>query len=96
VRRGRVYRAFDVLEELRLIRRSGSVTSDEGGPQRTIVEVTAGGRERVAGWLTTPIDHVRDARSELLLKLLFLDRHDLDTDALLDAQHERFRTRERE
>ena len=39
---------------------------------------------------------MRDARSELMLKLLFLDRRGADPDALLDAQRERFLEHERE
>ena len=32
---------------------------------RTVVEVTAQGRRKVADWLAEPVAHVRDARSEL-------------------------------
>ena len=45
---------------------------------------------RLEAWLTTPVEHVRDARSELMLKLLFLDRAGRDPRTLLVAQGERF------
>jgi hypothetical protein len=54
------------------------------------VEVTAAGARRVAAWLDEPVARVRDARSELMLKLLFLDRRGVDPGRLLDAQRERF------
>ena len=41
-------------------------------------------------WLKTPVEHVRDARSLLMLKLLFLDRRDADPAPLLGAQRDRF------
>ena len=61
-----------------------------------MIEVTAEGREKVRDWLVDPVEHVRDARSELMLKLLFLDRRGLAPDALLGAQRERFREQERQ
>ena len=44
----------------------------------------------MTGWLTEPVEHVRDARSLLMLKLLFLARGDADQTPLLTAQRERF------
>ena len=95
MRRPLVYRTLDVLSDRELIRTAGTEAST-AGPQRTVVEVTPGGGRRVAEWLVEPVEHVRDARSELLLKLLFLDRRELAPDALLDAQRDRFREQERE
>jgi hypothetical protein len=37
-------------------------------------------------WLAEPVAHVRDARSELLVKLLLLDRAGRDPRGLLEAQ----------
>ena len=39
-----------------------------------------------ARWLQTPVEHVRDIRSHLLLKLALLDRAGDDPAVLLDAQ----------
>jgi hypothetical protein len=36
------------------------------------------------------VEHVRDARADLMLKLLFLDRSGIDPAPLLVAQRERF------
>ena len=89
MRRPLVYRTLDVLAGLELIREAGTEASD-AGPRRTRLEVTALGRERLDRWLSTTVEHVRDARSELMLKLLFLDRAGTDPAPLLAAQRERF------
>jgi PadR family transcriptional regulator AphA len=89
MRRPLVYRTLDVLVALELIREAGTEASD-AGPRRTRLEITAAGRERLARWLTSPVEHVREARSELMLKLLFLDRAGADPGPLLAAQRERF------
>ena len=73
MRRPLVYRTLDVLVGLELIREAGTEPSTTG-PRRTLLEVTPAGRERLERWLSTPVEHVRDARSDLMLKLLFLDR----------------------
>src|SRR5262249_44873611 len=39
------------------------------GPQRTIYAATPAGHEAAAAWLDTPVEHVRDVRSHLLIKL---------------------------
>ncbi len=56
------------------------------GPTRTLLSVTPRGRRRFQAWLAEPVDHVRDVRSLLLLKLLFLDRAGLSPNGLIDAQ----------
>ncbi len=56
------------------------------GPQRTIHTVTPQGREAVRCWLDTPVEHVRDVRSQLLLKLALLDRAGRDPTDLLRRQ----------
>jgi DNA-binding PadR family transcriptional regulator len=95
IRRPLVYRTLDVLQDRELTQTAGTEAST-AGPQRTVIEVTADGREKVQAWLQEPVAHVRDARTGLMLKLLFLDRRGLAPDALLDAQRERFREQERE
>ena len=77
MRRPLVYRTFDVLESRELTETAGTQPS-EAGPPRTLVRTTAEGAQRVAAWLREPVEHVRDARSALMLKLLFLDRRDED------------------
>jgi len=89
--RPRVYYAIDALTRQGLAR-PGRVESSRIGPDRTIVRATPAGCRAVAGWLETPVERIRDARSLLLLKLLFLDRANADPRPLLRAQHERFRS----
>ena len=93
MRRPLVYRALETLEQRGLIRPAGTVPS-QTGPQRTILEVTPAGRLAVTTWLKQPVSHVRDARSLLMLKLLFLSRRDADLTPLLTAQRAQFSAHE--
>jgi DNA-binding PadR family transcriptional regulator len=90
VRRPLVYRATEQLTERGLARSDKTVPSPKG-PRRTVLKITPAGRRAVARWLTEPVEHVRDARSLLMLKLLFLARGDIDPLPLLHAQRDRFR-----
>jgi DNA-binding PadR family transcriptional regulator len=89
MRRPLVYRALETLEQRALIRPAGTVPS-RSGPQRTILEVTPSGARAVTEWLNEPVSHVRDARSLLMLKLLFINRRQGDVTPLLHAQREQF------
>jgi PadR family transcriptional regulator AphA len=82
-----VYRALDRLVEEGLVEK-GEVEASAHGPSKTSVRATAGGRKLLRAWLNEPVDHVRDVRSLLMLKLLFLERSDLDPAPLLDAQRD--------
>jgi DNA-binding PadR family transcriptional regulator len=84
-----VYYAIESLTRQRLAQAAGTVAS-RSGPDRTVLRITPSGRRAVADWLSTPVEHIRDARSLLLLKLLFLDRGGADPRPLLNAQRERF------
>jgi DNA-binding PadR family transcriptional regulator len=79
-----VYRAIGRLEE------AGLVTTDSveaaGGPPRTLYAITDLGRSRLAGWLDAPVPHIRDLRSEFLLKLAIHHRHGSDPAELVAAQ----------
>jgi DNA-binding PadR family transcriptional regulator len=79
-----VYRAIGRLVEAGLI----TPESVEAGlgPQRTIYTVTAQGRQEAERWLGTPVEHVRDIRSQLLVKLALLYRADRDPAELLRRQ----------
>lgn len=82
-----VYRAITLLTEAGLVRPAGA--AEGRGPNRTILEVTPAGGEAAAEWLLEPVAHVRDLRSELLVKLLLLDRRGLDPAPLVRRQRER-------
>ena len=87
--RSRVYHAIDALTARRFAGQVAIVAS-RSGPHRTVLEITSPGRRALADWLAAPVEHVRDARSLLLLKLLFLDRSKLDPGPLLRAQRLQF------
>lgn len=81
-----IYRALDRLTKAELIAPSG-VESDRG-PSRTVFALTDSGRDAVEEWLHRPVEHVREMRSTLLMKLALLDRRDLDRAPLLRRQRE--------
>jgi DNA-binding PadR family transcriptional regulator len=85
MRRQDVYQALKKLSKLELITERTTEPGDRG-PKRTIVAITRAGERLLRGWLSEPVDHVRDVRSLLLLKLLLLDRSGQDPILLLDAQ----------
>jgi len=86
VSRQLVYRTLGVLEENELVH---AVATEAGpGPERTIMNVTSVGRQAVSRWLTEPVAHIRDARSMLMLKLVFLERSGRDVRPLLERQRE--------
>jgi DNA-binding PadR family transcriptional regulator len=80
-----VYRALQRLELLGLIRTVGEQRTGLG-PVRSLCEVTPAGRQAALAWLSTPVGHARDVRSELMLKLALLDRTGADSRDLLRAQ----------
>jgi DNA-binding PadR family transcriptional regulator len=85
VKRALVYRGIEVLSAWSLVEAVGTADGLRG-PNRTIMRVTEAGRRTVAEWLAEPVVHVRDARSLLLLKLLFQTRSKLDFRPLLREQ----------
>ena len=82
------YRAIDQLVERRLVSRRG--TAQGRGRQRSVLRATAAGRRAVAAWLDRPVEHLRDVRTELLLKLALRARAGLDNRGLLEAQQAAF------
>jgi PadR family transcriptional regulator AphA len=79
------YRAIEQLGELGWIRPVGEEPGD-AGPNRTILAATRSGRSRFRTWLRTPVTHLRDLRSELLLKIVFAERYGVDITEMLDRQ----------
>lgn len=80
-----VYRALTSLMAKGLAAPSGSERSDVG-PQRQLVTITPDGRALLGEWLVAPVRHVRDVRSQLMLKLALAERLGLDVTPLLEAQ----------
>ena len=80
-----VYRALQRLEVLGLIRTVGEQRTSQG-PVRSLYQATPAGAAAAAAWLGTPVQHPRDVRSELMVKLALLDRSGTDSRDLLQAQ----------
>lgn len=79
-----VYRAIGRLVDVGLI--TAEAVETGGGPPRTLYASTGAGREHVDAWLDAPVPHVRDLRSEFLLKLAVLHRRGADPGPLVSAQ----------
>ncbi len=84
-----VYRAVNNLREKRMIATIGEERSD-AGPPKTMLKLTDLGRSELDAWLQTPVAHMRDVRSELLLKLALLARIHQSVQPLVTAQAEVF------
>jgi DNA-binding PadR family transcriptional regulator len=79
------YRALDQLVERGYVEPVGEEPGIAGG-NRTILAATRSGRAALRRWISTPVPHLRDLRSELLLKLVIAELCQLDTSVLLAAQ----------
>src|ERR1700722_897707 len=80
-----VYYTLQQLELLGLIRATGEQQASLG-KSRSVCEITPAGRAAAEEWLSTPVDHVRDVRSELMVKLALHDRAGADSRPLIRAQ----------
>lgn len=79
-----VYRAIGRLQQAELI--SADAVEAAGGPPRTLYTATDLGRHQVSAWLSSPVPHIRDMRSEFLLKLAIHHRQGTDPADLIAAQ----------
>jgi PadR family transcriptional regulator AphA len=82
------YRAIDGLVDKALITRSGQAAGR--GRDRVILAPTAAGRRAAKTWIETPVEHLRDVRTELLVKLFLRDRAGIGNEPLLARQLELF------
>ena len=82
------YRAIDQLVARDLVAVVGEERGIAGG-NRTLVGATRSGRAQLRKWLRTPVEHLRDVRSELLLKLLLAERCAVEVGPMLVAQRAR-------
>jgi PadR family transcriptional regulator AphA len=85
VPRALVYRSLSTLATCGLIEASGAAPGVRG-PQRTIMRATRSGRSALKRWLGQPVAHVRDVRSEFLVKLALLERAGSPASELIDRQ----------
>lgn len=82
------YRAIDLVVDRNLVTRHG--TEQGRGRERTILRVTATGRPAIRAWLDAPVEHLRDVRTELLVKLELRRRAGLPTRPLIVSQQTHF------
>jgi DNA-binding PadR family transcriptional regulator len=85
VPKGVVYYTLQQLEFLGLIRMTPEQRTGSGRA-RSFCEITPAGRAAAQTWLRLPVDHVRDVRSELMVKLALHDRTGSDSRPLVRAQ----------
>jgi DNA-binding PadR family transcriptional regulator len=83
--RALTYRSLDQLVERGLVRSVGEERGIAGG-NRTVLAATRAGRAELRRWLATPVEHLRDLRSELLLKLVIAQRCGVDVGDMLHRQ----------
>jgi len=86
--RALTYRAVEQLKSKGLI-----VPDDAGGdgeasrgPSRVVLQATPAGRDETDRWLAAPVHHIRDLRTEFLVKATLSQRGGGDVLGLLDAQ----------
>lgn len=87
VSRPLTYRSLDQLASRGYVHAVGEEPGIAGG-NRTILAATRRGRAQLRTWLVTPVAHLRDLRSELLLKLVIGELCDIDRTPLLRGQRQ--------
>jgi DNA-binding PadR family transcriptional regulator len=85
--RALTYRSLDQLTSRGYVVAVGEEPGIAGG-NRTILAVTRSGRAQLRRWLRTPVLHLRDLRTELLLKLVIAELCGIDISDMLEAQRE--------
>jgi DNA-binding PadR family transcriptional regulator len=88
LKRPLTYRSLDQLALRDYIHPVGEEPGIAGG-NRTILAATRTGRAQLRKWLATPVVHLRDLRSELLLKLVIAELCEIDIAPMLEQQHAR-------
>jgi PadR family transcriptional regulator AphA len=81
------YRSLEQLTAREYIHAIGEEPGIAGG-NRTVLAATRTGRAQLRRWLHTPVAHLRDLRSELLLKLVIADVCQIDVGDMLEAQRD--------
>ena len=80
-----VYYALQQLALAGLIRMTREQRTSQG-PARSIYRITPAGRAAAEAWVSRPVEHIRDVRSELMIKLALNDRTGVDSRPLVRAQ----------
>lgn len=80
-----VYRAIDTLVEDGLVKRA--TPKDGGGGDKVVISPTAAGKRTAMLWLDSPVTHLRDVRTELVLKVMLREKLELPLAPFLSLQH---------
>jgi molybdopterin-binding protein len=83
------YRALELLTTKELVRRQNRPSAGQVR-DRVMLSCSPAGRRLVRQWLDAPVEHLREVRTELLLKLVLRRRRGLELESLLGAQQESF------
>ncbi len=85
--RALTYRSLEQLGRRGFTEAVGEEPGIAGG-NRTILAATPTGRNQLRSWIDTPVVHLRDLRSELLLKLLLAEICSIETTDMIERQGE--------
>jgi PadR family transcriptional regulator AphA len=88
------YRALEQLQIHGYVEESGEEVGLAGG-NRTLLTITKPGRAIFRTWINTPVVHLRDMRSELLLKLVLAGECGIDISDMLKAQRKNIKALQR-
>lgn len=88
--RSLTYRAVDQLVDRGFIEVRGEQPGLAGG-NRTLLAPTRSGRSAFRSWVTSPVSHLRDLRSELLLKVVLARLCSIPIDAMIEQQRSTIR-----
>lgn len=83
-----VYRAIDSLVDAGLVRRTAP--KDGGGGDRVVISPTAAGRRMTQHWLESPVEHLRDVRTELVMKVMLRQEFGLPIAPFIQKQRRQF------
>lgn len=83
-----VYRAIDTLVEDGLVKRA--TPKDGGGGDKVTISPTTAGKRVAKQWLDSPVTHLRDVRTELVLKVMLRNKLKLPLVSFLASQREVF------
>lgn len=83
-----VYRAIDSLVDAGLVRRTAP--KDGGGGDRVVISPTAAGRRMTQHWLESPVEHLRDVRTELVVKVMLRQEFGLPIAPFIQKQRRQF------
>lgn len=83
-----VYRAIDTLENDGLVKRAKP--KDGGGADKVVISPTAKGTALAKKWLEEPVQHLRDVRTELVVKVMLRERAGLPLKKFVVAQRSTF------